>query len=508
MYLTWAVLSLYGAAYFPLALFLIRLFDRRTRLPLVLTFPLVLVALEYVRYGLAGSFVSILTGNHQHDYPGGFAWYFLGHTQHDFLELIQIADLTGVYGVCFLVAAVNALLFEVLFARRWFRAAFIGEGVELRQGKRALLLQGLAVAVLLASALAYGLWRLGQDTMTPGPRLALLQGNVPQRVRNESTSPEEEDRNKARASVAQHHVDLAALGAREKVDLIVWPETSYPGTWEEYAPGKPAPWTEKLAQDATRILGTAQLLGMTAAVLEDDGKIRSYNSAILIDKQGRLQGRYDKIHRVPFGEYIPLRDRIPWLKRLAPYDYDYEVFPGETFTRLVLAAKDGARGAAFGVVICYEGTDPAMARPYVKEGRPVDFLVNISNDGWFDGTSEHEQHLALCRFRAVECRRAVARAVNMGISAVIDSNGRVLQPVVARKGDAFLWSVPEKPASLPVSRWHEYKKVAGVLVAAIPIDSRGSLYARWGDWFAVGCGAMLILSLVAVRLRSRRGGRA
>src|SRR5262249_35716019 len=157
-----------------------------------------------------------------------------------------------------------------------------------------------------------------------------------QSVRNDSTSPDEEDRKKARSSMEQHYVDLAAIGAREKVDLIVWPETSYPGTWEEYAPGKPAPWTQKLANDATRILGAAQLLGMTAAVLGDDGKIRSYNSAILIDKQGRWRGRYDKIHRVPFGEYIPIPHLIPWLNKLAPYDYDYSVFPGETFTRLIL----------------------------------------------------------------------------------------------------------------------------------------------------------------------------
>jgi apolipoprotein N-acyltransferase len=94
-------------------------------------------------------------------------------------------------------------------------------------------------------------------------------------------------------------------------------------------------------------------------------------------------------------------------------------------------------------------------------------LLNISNDGWFDGTSEHDQHLAICRFRAIECRRAVARAVNMGISAVIDGNGRVV--------------------ALPGPTWAQSKKMAAVLTATIPIDARSSLYARWGDWLPWAC---------------------
>src|SRR5207237_2965743 len=114
---------------------------------------------------------------------------------------------------------------------------------------------------------------------------------------------------------------------------------------------------------------------------------------------------------------------------------------------------------------CYEDTDPYLARQYVRPGSAaptVDFLLNISNDGWFDGTSEHEEHLAICRFRAIECRRAIARAVNMGISAVVDGNGRVI--------------------ALPRADWTRSKKVAAVLTAAVPIDHRVSLYARFGDW--------------------------
>src|SRR5205807_499391 len=117
----------------------------------------------------------------------------------------------------------------------------------------------------------------------------------------------------------------------------------------------------------------------------------------------------------------------------------------------------------------YEDTDPSLARQYVAPGDEpaVDFLLNLSNDGWFNGTSEHEEHLAICRFRAVECRRSVARAVNMGISAVIDGNGRV--------------------TALAGATWAESKKVAGVVTATVPIDRRGSVYTAWGDWLPAAC---------------------
>src|SRR5204863_1484901 len=137
--------------------------------------------------------------------------------------------------------------------------------------------------------------------------------------------------------------------------------------------------------------------------------------------------------------------------------------------------------------------DPFLARAYGREdvdGPPVDFLVNISNDGWFDGSSEHEQHLALCRFRAIECRKAVARAVNMGVSAVIDSSGRVQQPErLPLFTDCHFWVVPDQLhiPELPESEWHNYKKVDGVLTATIPIDHRTSLYVRCGDWLPWSC---------------------
>jgi apolipoprotein N-acyltransferase len=490
MVFTWIFVAAYGALYFPLGLYLIRFLDRRTSAPLVLTAPIVWTALEFFRS-------TFLTG---------FSWYFLGHTQHTFLALIQIADLTGAYGVSFLVAAVNALLFEVLWRRRGFRTWLSGREVSPRGGRIGLLVQGLAVLAALIGTTVYGVWRLSQDRLTPGPRLALVQGNLDQRIRNDSAVTAEAARH-----VANHFIGLSDLAAHYRPDLIVWPETSYPDDWVEEADGAPTEHSRETARRMAARWRTNVLVGINSANLDEEGRRRRYNSAILIERGGQAGGRYDKIHRVPFGEYVPLRDWLPWMNTFAPYDFDYSVWPGQEHTRFPLTDPATRQSATFGVLICYEDTDAEVARAYGGgDGRPpADFLLNISNDGWFDGTSEHDEHLAICRFRAVECRRSVARSVNMGISAVIDSNGRVLQPEAlplpgASAGtEDHVWMVPMQcrgVTELPLSRWHEYKKVSGVLLAVIPLDDRVSFYARAGDWLPWACwlaiGAAFVVAVV------------
>jgi apolipoprotein N-acyltransferase len=240
-----------------------------------------------------------------------------------------------------------------------------------------------------------------------------------------------------------------------------------------------------------------------------DGTSLRYNSSVLILKDGTPAGRYAKMHLVPFGEYLPLRDSVPWMKALSPYDFDYSVTPGEKQTRFALGKY------RFGMVICYEDSDPYLARQYARpEGGepPVDFLVNTSNDGWFDGTSEHEEHLVVARFRAIECRRPLLRAVNMGISAVIDGNGRVLEPgtkwISINGGKVPMWEVPaDGAAPLPLSRWHEFKKAPGVLTAVVPVDGRFSLYAAWGDWLPWTCWVAVGLGLVWTAVGGWRSAR-
>jgi apolipoprotein N-acyltransferase len=487
MYATWFALAIYCSLYVPLAIGLIRRLDRRTRLPLVLTVPLIWTALEFIRA----------------HFLGGFAWYFLGHSQHAFLPLIQVSDVGGAYAVTFVVALVNALLFELACSSAWVRRIFFFRMPRHAPARRMLALQAAAVALIVTGCIGYGRWRLIHAPFKDGPTVSLIQGNLDQRIRNQPDAAEE---------VLQHFaaLNLRALQVRPLPDLIVWPETSFPYGWDEISPEVPDSSLQPKIRELKRaaeadarhtgasprdrflfalnrqmesLVSTVRnhiLVGANTIIYRADNTFERYNSALLVDGGTKIVGRYDKIHRVPFGEYVPFRDWFPWMNALAPYDFDYSIRPGAHLTRLPLGDYH------FGVIICYEDTDPDLARRYSlpEDGAPAaDFLVNISNDGWFNGTSEHEEHLAICRFRAVEARRSVARAVNMGVSAVIDGDGRV----VALSGPT----------------WAESKKVSAVLTAAVPIDERASLYARWGDWLPWSCLGVVALGLVVSLWRRR-----
>jgi apolipoprotein N-acyltransferase len=485
MVYAWMLLSTYCSLYVPLAVGLLRRLERRTALPLVLTVPSVWAALEFVR-----SF--FLTG---------FAWYFLGHTQHDFLAIIQITDLAGVYLVTALVAAVNAWVFEFLYARPWFgRLWRLDRATRPALSRRGLAIQGVCVAALWSAALGYGLWRLGQNEFAPGPRIALLQSNLDQRLRNSMADPDQkrEEARQARKSVREHFAELREAAKRGEPDLIVWPEASFPEDWVQLAEDVPdrdvkredladlVRWQQHVQQEPllsrTNVLLGIHVLEFGLTEQKNLRVAKRFSSALLLSPRARVDARYDKMHRVPFGEYVPLTDWVPaWvLKKFTPYDFDYSIRPGEHFTRFPLGKYH------FGVLICFEDTDPFLARRYVapEDGQPVDFLVNMSNDGWFDGSSEHDEHLAICRFRAIETRRAVARAVNMGISAVIDGNGQVLRPEPFYRGDG---------RALPTSEWARFKQRDMVLNFHVPIDNRTSLYAQWGDWLP--CGFWLLVGI-------------
>jgi apolipoprotein N-acyltransferase len=492
MYATWGALGTYCALYLAVTVFLVRWLERRTPLPLMVTLPAVWTSLEFFR-----SF-----------FGTGFAWYFLGHTQHQWLQVIQMCDLGGVHMVTFLLAAVNAWGFEVLYAQGWFRS-LLGLREPPRRDPLAwprwrwLAVQGGVAAALVVAALGYGQYRLDEDTLKPGPQIALLQGNLDQRLRNEA------HRDRSYTHIKNHYGALHLVGASYRPQLIVWPETSCPQLWLTTAGTVPieqipVAWADeqKFTQNAfrefTTFYQTDTLFGLETRALQDVTKPPArYNSALLINRHGGTGQRYDKIHRVPFGEYVPLKEWLPFMNGFAPYDFDYSITAGERLTRFELGQY------TFGVVICYEDSDPFLARQYGvnhPDGKAVDFLINISNDGWFAGSSEHEEHLALCRFRAIEARRSVARSVNMGISAIIDSTGRVQKPqedrIYNNKTQEFVgrWLVKDEVGrvpELPVSEWGTKKKVAAVLVAHVPIDSRTSLYAVWGDWLPIGGWALL-----------------
>jgi apolipoprotein N-acyltransferase len=486
MYASWAGLSLVMPLTWLLALFFIRRLDR-LGMPLSLSVPIAWVAIEYARMHFPTGFWFLKPlGIYQ---MIGFGWYFLGYAQHAFLPFIQIADIGGVYLVSFVVAAVNGAIAEGLsafaFTRKWLRWP---EPVE-QPRPRVFVLNALFALSLAIAGTAYGFMRLAHPDFAVGPHVSAIQGSVAQQDKMTDTKGLFNDYNNLCLSVTRES------------DLVVWPETCYPYSLYTLAPGvnpNTAPEdTDRLITRSPLLIQifatglkmsssepppppwrTNVLLGMNTYEWDGNREVPA-NTALLVDANGRIVARYDKMHLVPFGEYVPLRTIAPWMQMFSPYKYDYSCRPGESWTRFPLTARDG-RTFTFGCLICYEDSDPYLARHYV-DSEPVNFLVNISNDGWFDGTEEHEEHLAICRFRAIEARRSVVRAVNMGISGVIDSDGRVV--------------------ALPGPSWSASKKMEGVVNAAVTIDSRGSLYATLGDWLPALCWLTLVVGLVILKLR-------
>lgn len=472
MYATWGMLSIYSSLYFPLAIWLMRRADR-AGLPLTLTAPCIWVGLEYMRMHFPTGFSWLESTGFQHRI--GFGWYFMGYSQHDFVWLIQIADLAGVYGVSFIVVMVNAVVYQ------WVRSV--------REASSRPWVPSVVTAAFLAATLGYGVHRLsesdGLSYDNRGPLVSMLQSNLPQSVKMGGGD-----------YVQKHMYELlkksVEVDPKEFPDLIIWPETTFDMDWYDVGPGvqvsqTPPDWQTYMMQSQKvisyfRRSGTYQLLGLNGMIHEADGKPWKYNSALLAKPDGTAGPRYDKMHLVPFGEYVPLRNIFPWMSTFTPYKGDYSCKPGEHWTRFPLLVGD--KTYQFACVICYEDTDPSLARRYVldsPEGPPVDFLVNISNDGWFNGTEEHEQHFAICRFRAIETRRPIVRAVNMGISGIIDANGRVVK--------------------IPGKDWTDSKKKDVVVSERIPLDHRASFYAQNGDWLQVICWITILIAACGVAFR-------
>jgi apolipoprotein N-acyltransferase len=470
MYMSWLGLSVVMPVFWLVALAVIRKLDR-LGVPLALAVPVAWVALEYCRMHFPTGFPFM---KHLGAYQMiGFGWYFLGYTQHEFLAFIQVADIGGVYAVTFVVAAVNGAMTEVtlrlppvLRALRWSEPvphACCAKSVSL----------GNAFAIVLCLAnLAYGYARLSHAPFAEGPLVAAIQGNVSQGDKM------------ARGGSLQQSYGRAfktAYDQSPQPDIIIWPETCYWEDWFAVAPGVsrntvPQKYERDLA-DADRhfrVHWKVPILFGLSGHEWDGERMWKFNSALLVRPESRDPVRYDKMHLVPFGEYVPLKDQLPFMAWFTPYKHDYSCRPGEQWTRFPLTAKDG-RPFTFGCLICYEDSDPYLARQYVAT-EPVHFLVNTSNDGWFDGTEEHEQHLAICRFRAIESRRAVVRSVNMGISGVIDSDGRVV--------------------ALPNAEWSQSKKTEAVVTARVPLDTRTSRYAQLGDWLPAACWLAVFSAIV------------
>jgi apolipoprotein N-acyltransferase len=465
MYVAWGALSFYLALYFPVFLGLTRVAVWRFRIPLTLAAPILWVGLELLR-------TRLMTG---------FGWYCLSHSQYRWLDLIQISDVTGAYGVSFLPVMVAACIVELLpvAALERFRLLPVSTtGAPVTNLPAFGRIGRVAVCVsLFGSVLGYGYWRRHNVEFKPGPLVALIQGNVPSDVKHKPNDW---------PKIQRQHEMLTGLAVKQQPDLIVWPETMF--RWplletpldvtdedlQEAHPQLPLKWLRelhvrrKLAQ-MSQMAGAAMIIGLETLQIDRE-RIRTYNSAAMIRPDGMVGGRYDKLHRVVFGEYIPLVETFPWLRAFTPFGADFGIDAG------VAPAVFTHGGYRFAPLICFEDTVPQLTRDIVNVTteqtdagpKKVDFLVNLTNDGWFHGSSELDQHLITAAFRCVECRTPMVRAVNTGISAFIDGDGAIRSRAVGLNTK-------------------KSKQDEAVLVDHVPLDTRNSPYLAGGDWFGGGC---------------------
>ncbi len=488
-------LGLYLGFYFPLCGFIFRQVYLHRRLPFTLVVPLVWVGQEFLR-------AWVFTG---------FPWFFLAHTQHDKLAFIQISDLFGAYGVSFMIAMVNGLVCDLLL--RPIVRSKAGKGPRFVGALPMIVLTTL----LFIAVLGYGYFRLreSRQTMQAGPLVAAIQGTVPHVVKE---NPESADDIFDQYETLTHD----ALAADSKPDLIVWPETMVPAPLNPEYQAMYYPGTE-LQTDVERSLryhqrlldlakeGAGLLVGAPSQMWAVDGKfivpVWQANSAIYYQPDGTQYSEiYHKMHRVPFGEFVPFKKSIPWLHDfmlfLTPYDYDYSIEAGTNPVAFPLTVGD--RTWRYGAAICYEDVVPWVPRRLAAaEGgkKRIDFLLNLSTEGWYvfirdDGslrtTAELPQHLAMACFRAVENRVGLVRAVNMGISAFIRPDGSIPSGFAA--------------GSLPEDPWKR-TDVAGFIMDRVYVDSRITIYNRIGDVFAIACAIILGLFFLDAVILARQAGR-
>ena len=314
----------------------------------------------------------------------GFGWALLGYSQYKNLALIQIADFSGVYGVSFIIMMVNVGIY------RFFKRS----------------LKEIVIAgMVLAAAIGYG--KIGEDKGGQGKEItvSIVQANIPQEMKWDPAAKDE---------ILERYANLTRLAAFEDPDLIIWPETSFPGF---FGINKE---TQEV-QDLARKVDTPLLIGANTSEGLD-----SFNSAVLISERGKVVDRYDKIHLVPYGEYVPFSDKIPFLHRLVLGELG-EFTPGKEYKAFSLQPSPFTNEVKFATLICFEDIFPKISKKLVQNG--AEFLVVITNDAWYGKSGAPYQHAAASVFRAIENRVPIVRCANTGYSCFIDPRGRIYDSI-------------------------------------------------------------------------------
>ena len=350
----------------------------------------------------------------------GFPWANLGYSQYSWLPFIQIADLAGISGISFVLVLSNCLLYLLLFERR------------AKTSTRILSLPLLIGLVLVVYG--YGRLRLAApETHSPSSfKIALVQGNIAQETKWDPTFQN---------ATLEKYLRLTRDVAKQEPDLIVWPETATPFFFQADRKNSKA-----LVQEVARL--KKPLLFGSPAYSRTENKLSLYNRAYLLSSLGQVAGFYDKIHLVPFGEYVPLKRILFFVDKLVQAAGDF--ISGD---RAVVLELPPAR---IGVLICYEGIFPELSRNLVNAG--ANLLINITNDAWYGRTSAPYQHLSMAVIRTVENRVPMVRCANTGITAFIDSQGRIYK----------------------ATGLFETTTVVGT----VKLGQGKTFYRQYGDWFA------------------------
>lgn len=376
----------------------------------------------------------------------GLPWILLGYTQYRNDMLLPIASVAGVYGLSFLVVFINVALTTLVGAASGRLRTVVATGA-------VVLAMVWSPRLLAPASTSIGTDHSGADGSGSILSVALVQGNIDQALKWNSAMQVE---------TIEQYRRLSLEATKDAPALIVWPETAAP-FFLRYEPALLDRILDIAAETGSHLLVGSPDAEPSGAV---DGGARYRNSAFLISPQRQLLARYDKMHMVPFGEYVPLKSILFFVNKLAYGIGDFE--GGQDYTVFDIP------GGRFSATICYEVIFPDQVRRYVKEG--AEFLVNITNDAWFGPSAAPTQHLAMAVLRAVENRRYLVRAANTGISAIVDPNGRIVHA-----SDLF---------------------VPAVITERIHIERAQTFYTRYGDLFAWICVIFIVALFMTTWARS------
>ncbi len=376
----------------------------------------------------------------------GFPWASLAYSQTEFLSMIQIADFGSIYVVGFVMMFCNYALY--LSMRGFFRE---------RKYSGRFDWQPLVLASLVFSlSFFYGIFRLSDPIETKKQiTLAVIQGNIAQDKKWDRSFKRET------LEVYQRLSEETLKDNSKKTDLILWPEAVLPFIFGTEAVH------EKALQDFAQEMNVHLLLGAPSMTIREKKTVSLRNSAYLISPDSEHVVQYDKMHLVPFGEYVPFPEWLFFIKKLVQGLANFS--PG------VDAIVFDVAQARIGTAICFELIFPELVRRFVQNGATL--MTTITNDAWFGDTSAPDQHFSMMIFRAIENRTSFARAANTGISGFVDARGQVIFKTTLFNEDSA--------------------------TTTLNLRRETTLYTRFGDFFAAFC-VIIALYFLCVALVKRR----